>query len=206
LTYDSKGEHGTYRVEVQLSQALGAQPVPWIVSNPIYIRPAGWGTPAKPAPYSPTISLSIQGGPWHTETDGSSSAEISQTDPPKGPAEFTYRLADGGRADQHAALVIGVGTALTERTHLALRAQAAGPMRVSVQARQPQSGERWQRSIYLDGEVRDVVIPFSEMSSVGTSGAFDPARADALLFVVDLTNSSPGTAGHFTIHDLRIER
>jgi hypothetical protein len=102
--------------------------------------------------------------------------------------------------------VIGVGTALTERTHLALRAQASRPMRVSVQARQPQSGERWQRSIYLDGEIRDVVIPFSEMSSVGASGAFDPARADALLFVVDLTNSSPGTAGHFTIHDLRIER
>ncbi len=206
LTYDWKGEYGTYRIEVQLPNAPGSQPVPWIVSNPIYVRPAGWGMPARPAPYSPTISLSIQGGPWHTETDGVSSAEISQTEPPKGPAEFTYRLADGGRTDQHAALVIGVGTALTERTHLALRAQASRPMRVSVQARQPQSGERWQRSIYLDGEIRDVVIPFSEMSSVGASGAFHPARADALLFVVDLTNSSPGTAGQFTIHDLRIER
>ena len=79
-------------------------------------------------------------------------------------------------------------------------------MRISVQARQPQSGDRWQRSIYLDGEIRDVVIPFSEMSAVGASGAFDPAKTDTLLFVVDLTNSSPGTAGNFTIHDLRIER
>ena len=206
LTYDSKGENGTYRVEVQLSRAPGHQPVPWIVSNPIYIRPDVWGMPPAAAPYSPTISLSIQGGPWHTETDGTSSAEVSQTEPPKGLAEFTYRLADGGRMDQHAALVVGVGTALTERTHLALRAQASRPMRISVQARQPQSGDRWQRSIYLDGEIRDVVIPFSEMSAVGASGSFNPAKVDTLLFVVDLTNSSPGTAGHFTIHDLRIEK
>jgi hypothetical protein len=56
-------------------------------------------------------------------------------------------------------------------------------MRVSVQARQPQSGERWRRSIYLDGEIRDVVIPFS--GCFGGRGGLSIPRADALLFGVD---------------------
>ena len=45
-----------------------------------------------------------------------STAQVSQTQPPNGPAVFSYRLGDGDRAEQYAALVIGVGTALTERT------------------------------------------------------------------------------------------
>ena len=145
LTFDSKGEHGTYRVEVYLSNAPGDPPVPWIVSNPIYIRPTGWGkmSPAV-GPAVPTITLSVQGGPWHVENDGASTAQVSQTEPPRGPAEFSYRLADGTRAGQYAALVIGVGKALTERAHLALRASAQQPMRISVQARHPRSGARWQ--------------------------------------------------------------
>ena len=45
LRFESR-EEGTYRVEVYLSSAPGDPPVPWIVSNPIYIRPpdgAVWG-------------------------------------------------------------------------------------------------------------------------------------------------------------------
>ena len=70
----------------------------------------------------------------------------------------------------------------------------------------PQSGERWQRSIYLDAEPRDVIVRFAEMTPVGSSGAFDPALADTLLFVVDTTNTLPGTAGSFTLENLRVER
>jgi hypothetical protein len=79
-------------------------------------------------------------------------------------------------------------------------------MRVSVQARKPDTGERWQRSIFLDTEARDVVVRFADMTPIGSSGTFDPALADTLLFVVDETNTAPGTAGHFTIENLRIER
>jgi hypothetical protein len=206
LSFEASEQYGTYRAEVHLPHAPGDPPVPWIVGNPIYVRPDGWGTTAPAAPLLPTITLGIQGGPWHAETDGASTAQAVQTEPPKGPAEFNYRLADGARAGQYAALVIAVGKALTERTHLAIRAHASRPMRVSVQARQPQSGERWQRSIYLDSEVRDLLVPLGEMWPIGTSGAFDPGTIDTLLFVVDLTNANPGTTGGFTIHDLRIER
>ena len=119
---------------------------------------------------------------------------------------FTFRLGGGDRAGQYAALGIGVGKALTERTHLAFRAHASRPMRVSVQARHPETGDRWQRSIYLDAEPRGVVVRFADMTPVGPSGAFDPALADTLLFVVDTTNTAPGTAGSFTLENLRVER
>ena len=79
-------------------------------------------------------------------------------------------------------------------------------MRVSVQARHPESGDRWQRSIYLDAEVRDIVIPFADMAPVSTARAFDPSRADTVMFVVDSINANPGTAGELTILDVRIER
>jgi hypothetical protein len=206
LSFDSKGQHGTYRVEVNLSNAPGDPPVPWIVSNPIYMQPAEWGSPPHVEHTPTTISLSIQGGPWRVETDGTSTAQVAQAEPPKGATEFTYRLADGERSGQYAALVIGVGKGLTERTHLAFRAHAQHPMRISVQARHPQSGARWQTSVYLDPQVRDVIIPFNQLSAVGASGTFDPSQADTLLFVVDLTNANPGATGGFTIHDVRIER
>jgi hypothetical protein len=205
LRFETAGE-GTYRVEVYLSHATGEPPIPWIVSNPIYVRPNGWGTPVPPVVAVPTITRGIQGGPWHAEKDDESSAEIAQKDYPTGPVQFTFRLAGGDRSGRYTALGLGVGKALTERTHVAFRAQASRPMRVSVQARQPQSGERWQRSIYLDAEPRDVYVRFAEMTPVGSSGRFDPALADTLLFVVDTTNTLPGTAGSFTLTDLRVER
>ena len=204
LTFQGVGE-GTYRVEVNLSAAPGNPPVPWIVSNPIYVRPRGWGAPASLPAEAPTMSRAIQGGPWHVEKDDESSADVAHKDS-NGPVEFTFRLADGGRAGRYAALGIGIGTALTDRTQVAFRARASRPMRVSLQARHPATGDRWQRSIYLDGEPRDVIVRFAELRPVGASGAFDPAAADTLLFVVDRTNTLPGTRGSFAIDNLRVER
>ena len=205
LTRESAGE-GTYRIEVDLSNAPGEPPIPWIVSNPIYVRPPGWGTPAATVATPPTITRSAQGGPWHVERDDTSQGQIVQKDPPTGPVQFTFRLGAGERTGKYAALGIGVGKGLTERTHVAFRAQASQPMRISVQARQPRSGRRWQRSIYLDSAPRDVVIRFADMRPVGSIGTFDPAVADTLLFVVDATNTAPGTAGSFTISDLQVQR
>ena len=205
LTFEAQGE-GTYRVEVLLSGAPGNPPIPWIVSNPIYLRPETWGTSPPDTVATPTITRGIQGGPWHTEKDDGSSASVRQDNYPTGPVELTFRLAAGDRTGQYAALGIGVGKALTERTHLAFSARASRPMRISVQARHPQSGNRWQRSIYLDSQSRDVIVQFAEMTPVGAGPAFDPSLADAVLFVVDTTNTLPGTAGTFTIENLRVER
>jgi hypothetical protein len=205
LAFETAGE-GTYRVEVYLTHAPGEPLIPWIVSNNIYVRPEGWETAPAATVEMPSITRGIQGGPWHVEKDDESAAEVAQTDYPTGPVQFTFRLATGSPAGRYAALGIGIGNALTDRTQIAFRARASRPMRVSVQARHPQSGARWTRSIYLDTEPRDVIVRFAEMTPVGSSGAFDPALADTLLFVVDTTNTSPGTQGRFTVENLRVER
>ena len=112
------------------------------------------------------------------EKDEGSDARVAQADPPRGPVEFTYRLADGVRRGQYAALGISVGNALTDRTRIRFHAHASQPMRISVQARRPRSGERWQRSIYLDTEPREVAVPFTDMRPVDSSGRFDPSLVD----------------------------
>ena len=205
LDFESR-EEGTYRAEVHLSGAPGEPPIPWIVSNPIYIRPREWGTQPATTPPATSDGQTIQGGPWHAEKDAASDARVIHHDPPHGIAELSYRLGGGDRSGQYAALGISVGNALTGRSRIRFRAQASQPMRISLQARRPRSGERWQRSIYLDAEPRDVVVPFDEMRSVDRSSRMDPRLVDTILFVVDTVNTLPGSSGRFLVSDLRVER
>jgi hypothetical protein len=206
LDFQADGD-GSYRAEVYLSNGPGNPPIPWIVSNPIYVRPAGWGERQQPAYPVSTDGRSVQSGPWSFENDERSVARVTQASTPEGPVELTYRLGPGERLGQYAALVIGVGNGLASRTRLSFRAHAARPMRISVQARRPRSGERWQRSIYLDATPRSIIVPFADLVPVGTSTAvFDPRLVDSLLFVVDTTNTLPGASGSFSIAELRLER
>jgi hypothetical protein len=206
LTFDTKGSPGTYRAEVLVDGAPGDPPVPWIVGNPIYVHPDGWGGRSESAPQTPTSSRGIQGGPWHVEKDDASTASVAQPDYPKGPVTFTFGLASGERSGQYAALSISVGRALSEGDRIAFRAHASRPMRVSVQVRHPQTGARWQRSIYIETSPREIVVPFSEFRPVGSAATFDPSSTDTLLFVVDTVNTLPGTNGTVTIEDLRVGR
>ncbi len=205
LRYESISGNGAYRIEVYLSDAPGDPPVPWIVSNPIYVQAPGWGLKSAATMPAAVKSSPIQGGPWHLEKDSGSHAAISQPQPPTGSIEFQYRLAGGARSGQYAAFGISVGTGLRNATRLAFRANASQPLRMSVQARRPRSGERWQRSVYLDTNARDVIVPFTEFRPVGGASAFDAQVVDTVLFVVDTTNSNPGGKGSITLGDLRIE-
>jgi hypothetical protein len=205
LKYESDGSDGAYRIEVYLANSPGQPPVPWIVSNPIYVHPADWGRPFTPPTPDAIDRWPIQ-GPWHVEKDDGSTAQLTA---PSGtsPVEFSYRLADGTKGGQYAALVVSTGNALRGHDRLAFRARAAHPMRISVQARRPTPGERWQRSVYLDTTLGDIVVPFKDMKPVGATSTFkfDPAQIDTLLFVADTTNSKPGSEGKFSISDLRVE-
>lgn len=205
LTFDAPAGSGVYRAEVHLAHASGRPPIPWIVSNPIYVEPPEWGHPVNPPPSPAIDSWGVQGGPWHAEQGDGSSAQVLHLQPPEGPAQFTYRLAPGERAGQYAALVLAVGNALSGHTRLAFRARASSPIRVSVQARRP-AGERWKRSVFLDATPRDVLIPFHEMTPIGGAPLlFNAAQIDTLLFVIDTTNTATGSAGEFEIGNVRVE-
>ena len=59
--------------------APGEPPIPWIVSNPIYVRPAGWGTAAcDPSRGDAGNYARHPGRAWHVEKDDESSAQVAQ--------------------------------------------------------------------------------------------------------------------------------
>ena len=206
LTFEAPAGPGVYRIEVLLAASPGQPPIPWIVSNPIYVEPAAWDTPStEPAPLPSLDRWKMQGGPWHAEHDAASTATVLQQAPPDGAVAFTFRLFTGPRVGQYAALVMSAGNSLTNHARFAFTARAGAPMRVSLQARRP-SGARWQRSIYIDTTAREITVPFTDMKPVGddTAPHFVPAEIDTVLFVVDTTNTAPGASGRFEISDLKV--
>lgn len=84
-------------------------------------------------------------------------------------------------------------------------------MRVSVQVRVPTSdttGERWQRSIYVDLTERtyalaldDFRLPLGQASQSGVDGD----AVHGVLFAVDRVNTAPGASGRFWLRDVTVE-
>ena len=77
-------------------------------------------------------------------------------------------------------------------------------MRLSVQVRFDRGGgSRWVRSVYLSPEARQFVVPVDRLLPAEQPSPAQPFNsASSLLFVVDLTNATPGGAGQFEISNL----
>jgi hypothetical protein len=218
LEYQTDAISGVFRVEVRVPRAPGTPAVPWIVSNPIYLGPRG-GEGEAPPPRLPgreARALYTDGDTtgWVVERDAESRAAVNAT-PTVGGRElaFRYALRGGPIAGQYAALVFGLegegrSPGLVGYDRVKFRARANRAMRLEVQVRQPggPDGERWQRSIYLDEQPRDVTIFFDEMIPIGrtTRRRPDPALVHALLFVVDTNHTLPATAGIVWLDDVKL--
>jgi hypothetical protein len=115
-----------------------------------------------------------------------------------------YRLAAGERRSQFVAAAADLNAKGSFDT-LAFRARASQPMRVSVQLRFRPDDRRWIKSVYVDPQERDVMIPVKDMRSAEPGDAPMPAigTVRSLLLLVDLVNSVPGATGSFTISNLR---
>jgi hypothetical protein len=100
---------------------------------------------------------------------------------------------------------------LLPNDRLMLRLKADRPMRLSVQLRTGADGtreERWQRSVYVDPEERDVIVAFDDMRSVGATRNDRPPLADrpSVILVVDMTNAKAGSTGKLTIRQVALGR
>ena len=211
---EAGGAAAVYRVEVHLPGAPGTPPVPWIVSNPIYVgftprTPSSPG-PRPPATWSRPVVPPAAVSPWRLEQHHASEVRVERLEQQPVPAwQVTWRLGGGGRAGQYVALVAPVdGGDLAGIDRLSFTVTAPRPMRLSVQVRVPEGeGLRWQRSVYAGPEPRTVTVFMTEMSPVeappGTR--LDLSRVDSLLFVVDTVNNAPGNSGSFQISDVRWE-
>lgn len=200
---------GAYRVEAVLPGAPGDPPLPWIVSNPIYVGdpPGAIGAPSLP-PARARLVWPAQ--TWHLEKDAGSGGSWRTTEQ-GGVIRHTldYRLAAGSRSPFVALVTFDAG-AMHDASRFAFRGAADRPMRLSVQVRllEGTAERRWHRSVYLSPEPSDVSIPFADMREAGTGARrpFDPARIQSLLFVVDSVNTPPGRGGVVWVEGLRTER
>ena len=214
LRHVTSGERGVYRVEVGLESARGQPPVPWVLSNPIYVR-APAETALAPDPYAPPTEFAsmYDDGPADARVEASARSQGAfDVVPTVGGTQVSLRFALGGtRSDSpYVALVMPAGPRLSGYDRLMFSGRASVPMRMSVQFRVPQgpAGERWHRSVYLDPMAREIVVPFAQMTPRGATAEqrLPLALVSDLLFVIDTVNTAPGSSGQIWIDDIRYAR
>jgi hypothetical protein len=200
-----------YRVEIHLPDAPGQPPIPWVLTNPIYVA---LGTEAVPPPRPLSQAIDqYQNGPATEWTVASSprSQAVLDVVPGPGGTQLSMRFGLGGTMTEspYAALVMPSGP-IAEYDRLLFTARASQPMRLSVQVRAPTTaeGERWQRSFYVDESGRDITVFFDDMRPRGPTGQSRPdlAAVHAVMFVVDTVNTRPGLSGQLWIDAVRYGR
>jgi len=209
-------EPGVYRAEVYLAGAPGTPPVPWIVSNPIYVGVNLTDTPAVAPRARPSdTALLYENGPardWRIENSPQAQGALDVVPGVAGGTQILMRYAIGGAASAspYAALVMPAGPELSRYDRLMFTARADRAMRVSIQLRVPGGtlGERWQRSVYVDTEERALTVYFDDLTPVGVTSQRRPrlAAVDSILFVVDRVNTALGTGGQIWIDSVRYGR
>jgi len=205
----------SYRVEVLLPAAPGEPPVPWMVSNPIYVgRDATDAVPSDTRPRPSRFAVQYRDGPvtgWTVETSPASLGALDVVKKVSG-TQLSLRYGLGGAASSSpfAAFVMPAGSELSGYDRLMFTARANRPMRVSVELREPggAAGERWHRSVYLDPTEHEITVYFDDMTPRGVTSRPQPtlANVQSILFVVDTVNTPLGGNGTVWIDDVRYAR
>jgi hypothetical protein len=186
---------GPYRVEVHLAHAPGDPPIPWLVSNAVYVG----APPPSNSGSSGTSRVAVPGSiapfPWRIEKDAASSAILRTHE---FSVELEYQLAPGPRNSQFVALATDVRD--ESFTALRLGLQADRPARIWVQVR-TQAGRRWGRTYYVDPAGTELLVRLTDLRSMGEGqvGAPDPKSLSSILLVIDLMNAAPGKSGRLTV-------
>jgi hypothetical protein len=199
--HQTDGNPAEYRVEVTLPDSPGRPPLPWILSNPIFV-----GIPAvadRPAETPRTPVAAVPPFAWHEEKSSSSTASLSSS---SGLA-LRYSLGGGAPSNQFVAAVAGAPSNLADAQGISFTVRASRPMRCSLELRAT-GDRRWERSLYADGTPRHVSIAFSAMRPVQPTTEQTPplSAVDSVLFLVGVTQTAPGTSGDVTFSDLTLER
>jgi hypothetical protein len=200
---------GVYWVEIVDTDRT--PPIVWIRSNPVYVRDA------SPNPTSARTTEPTRREPlfderstrdWVVEHDPRSKAAFDLTAEGELPElRFRYALGSGPPAGQYSSLVRNVPNGIGNFDRVSFDVRSDRPMRMSVQIRD-KTADRWQRSIYVDGPRQGHSVLLDDFRAVGITHAVTPRNEDlrTVLFVVDTTNTKPGTSGTVWISDARVEK
>jgi hypothetical protein len=204
------GSRGAYRVEVSLPGAPGQPPIPWLLSNPIYVGERPTLTTPAAVPRASNFEVRYGDGPaagWTIETSAASKAALDVVAMERG-TQLALRYAIGGAASEspYAAFVLPADASIAQYDRLIFTGRADRPTRVSVQLRQPDSadGQRWHRSVLMDTEPKEITVFFNDLRPIG-GAAPQPAltAVDSILFVLDTVNTRLGGNGRIWIDDVK---
>jgi hypothetical protein len=212
LEYVAPSTPAVYRVEIEASGAPGLPPIPWLVSNPIYVgQPTISDTSSKASPIPETVVV-YSNGPatdWRIEKSVRSEGTIGIARSVDG-TQLLLRYGLGGTLSEspYVAAVVASGTELVQFKGVMFTARALGPMRLTFQLRATDAPDRrWGRSVYLDDMARTVTIPFDALLPLGAASG-PPSLADVrdLLFVVDTVHAKQGASGQIWLDEIRYVR
>ena len=193
---------GAYRAEVLVPGAPGAPPIPWIVSNPIYVGRAATLEPS-PARAGPFLMRALNVDAWVLEHDARAIARIDHlansvvldyelTGPPPTSAAIVYDLQD---------------VRLDAFDRVAFDIRSDRPTRASVQLKMDDGpGDlRWRRSFYVDDNTTTIEMPFTDLLPVTADMPRpDLGRVTSLLIVVDALHTRLGVSSRLAISSPRL--
>jgi hypothetical protein len=207
---------GVYRVEMQWPDGPGEPPVPWVISNPIYVlarpRSANQGSESVSPPKK--VDVRYGNGPatdWHIENSPRSQAALDVVSAVGG-TQLLLRYALGGTAEEgpFVAASMAVPQGLADYDRLMFTAQSSRATRIWVQLRVPGAaqGRSWHRSVYVDETPRTVTLDLNDMQPLESTTTGRPVLADVrdVLFVVDTINTRPGVNGQLWLDDVKVGR
>ena len=189
-----RSETAAYRVEVYLPGAPGRPPVPWIVSNPIYVGAPTDRSVSAPPNTDDARALDTVGA-WTAEQGTDAVGTVDVTD---GAVRLQFALGDD--PETYAAAVYAVPPGgLIENQVVMFEVEATRPMRVSFQLRLDGDSDdvRWRRSFYASPTRRTVRVAVGEVEPVSGDIAARPdlRQVESLMVVVDTVNTMPGSRG-----------
>ena len=213
---------GVYRVEIDVPLAPGSPPVPWIISNPIYVkkvRPS-----VKEPPFervSESLPFELKQEDWSIESSSLAEGALDLTPTVEG-FQLLFRYALSGEEKESSAYVaaaVPVVKNITDYDALTFSIRSDKPARVSVQLRallpnlsgpdlNAKEEGRWRRSVYVDTTPRTISLRFDDMKPVLETLDLHPSlnHTETLLFVIDTVNTLVGSSGSIGLEDLRYEK
>ena len=213
LEYDAPPSPAAYHVEISLPDAPGTPPVPWVLSNPVYVGLDSTPTTSSPHAQPHSFMTLYDGGPargWRIEKSTASDAAINVIGAVNGSQLLLRYAISGTPADSpYAGFAMPVTAEIAAFDRLLFTARADRPMRLSVQLRETgDAAERWRRSVYLDSMRRTIEVAFSEFRPVASANPshLDLSKIESILFVVDTVNTKAGSNGEMQIDDIRYAR
>jgi len=215
LEFSAPPTPAVYRAEIGLGHAPGEPPVPWIVTNPIYVGRSEQLPAESPRAAARSFSTVYDNGQatgWAIEASERSAGAVDVARAEGGGTQLRWRYALGGsRSDgPYVALVVAAGTSIATADRITFTARADKPMRVALQVRTPNgpAGERWQRSFYVDDSLREVTVFFDDLTPRGTTTTRRPVLSDvqALMWVVEPPPAMLGTNGQIWLDNIRYGR